>query len=275
MKSQHLVRLAFLGVMAVSPMITAHTARAQVGVSVGISLPPIQFVAAPELVVLPGSYVYVAPDLAVDLYFVDGWWWRPWQGHWYRSHSYDNGWGYYGEVPSFYGGVDHGWRDNYRDHHWQGQSWNYERMPQQRVVSNWSSWRSTNYWQSHQSWGVQGMNEQHGNRAPAREERRSGSSAARQPREAQAREAQPRVANSSPQRSEHHSTPSQARTTQGHASPSRAQPSQHRTAQPKAQAHPSQQPVSEKGNGGQPHGSGGGNAEGQAHGSPDHGNGKK
>ena len=102
---------------------------AQVSVQIGIPLPPpIAFSAPPETVLLPGTGVYVAPDLAVDFFFFDGWWWRPWEGRWYRSQNYRSGWGYYNGVPSFYGRVPSGWRDDYRDHRWDGREWHYQRV---------------------------------------------------------------------------------------------------------------------------------------------------
>ena len=82
--------------------------------------PPIPFVAPPEMVVIPETYVYVAPDIDVDLFFWNGWWWRLWEDRWYRSHYYNRGWGYYNNVPSFYFDVDPGWRGYYRDHNCTG-----------------------------------------------------------------------------------------------------------------------------------------------------------
>ncbi|MEN6469523.1 MAG: hypothetical protein ABFD45_11310, partial [Smithella sp.] len=70
-------------------------AIAGVNVDVDISLPPpIIFAAPPALVVLPETYVYVVPDVDVDIFFYGGWWWRPWDGRWYRSQSYNSGWAY-------------------------------------------------------------------------------------------------------------------------------------------------------------------------------------
>ena len=90
---------------------------AQVDVRVSFPLPPpIVFAAPPELIVIPETYVYVAPDIDVDFYFWNGWWWRFWEGRWYRSRYYNRGWGYYNNVPSFYFDVDPGWREYYRDH---------------------------------------------------------------------------------------------------------------------------------------------------------------
>jgi hypothetical protein len=88
-------------------------ARTSINVSIGLP-PPMVFARPPELVVLPGSYVYVAPDVAEDIYFHNGWWWRPWGGHWYRSRQYNSGWTYYRNVPAFYRGIPSGWRNDYR-----------------------------------------------------------------------------------------------------------------------------------------------------------------
>ena len=113
------------------------------GVDVGINIslpPPIVFAGPPEMVVLPETNVYVVPDSDVDIFFYGGWWWRPWEGRWYRSHYYNSGWGYYQSVPSFYVGIPSGWRNDYREHRWRGQQWNYQRIPQQQVQRNWKGW---------------------------------------------------------------------------------------------------------------------------------------
>jgi len=104
-------------------------AMAGVSVQIGIPLPPPIVVAAPPAVVLlPHTGVYVAPDLAADLFFFDGWWWRSWEGRWYRARHYRSGWAHYNGIPSFHGRVPAGWRDDYRAHRWHGQEWRYERV---------------------------------------------------------------------------------------------------------------------------------------------------
>jgi hypothetical protein len=131
---------------------------AGVDINVGISLPPpIVFQAPPDVIVLPDTNdVYVAPDVDVDLFFWNGWWWRLWEGRWYRSHYYNRGWGYYKNVPSFYFDVDPGWRRYYRDHDWSGHRWNYERIPDRRLQQNWKSWHNDRHWERQKTWGVQG-----------------------------------------------------------------------------------------------------------------------
>ena len=130
---------------------------ARVDISVGIALPPIVFAAPPELIVLPETYVYVVPDVDADIFFYNGWWWRPWEGRWYRSRNYNSGWAYYQRVPSFYAGIPSGWRNDYRDHRWKGHQWNYQRIPQQQVQQNWKGWQKSGHWEKQQTWGVQGL----------------------------------------------------------------------------------------------------------------------
>ena len=145
----------FLALAIIVPIPT----MAGVDVSIGISLPPpIVFAAPPAVIVLPDTdYVYVVPDIDVELFFWGGWWWRLWEGRWYRSHYYNRGWGYYSHVPSFYFDVDPGWRGYYRDHDWHGHRWNYERIPDRRLQQNWRSWHNNRHWERQgRNWGVQG-----------------------------------------------------------------------------------------------------------------------
>jgi hypothetical protein len=129
---------------------------AAVDISIGISLPPpVELTSPPEVVVIPDTYVYVVPSIDVDLFFWNGWWWRLWEGRWYRSHYYNRAWAYYDNVPSFYFDVDPGWRAHYRDHNWYGHRWNYERIPYQRLQQNWKSWQNNRGWEKKGTWGVQ------------------------------------------------------------------------------------------------------------------------
>jgi hypothetical protein len=143
-----------LAVVLVEPIPT----MAGVDIGINISLPPpIVFAAPPEVVVLPETYVYVVPDLDVDIFFYNGWWWRLWEGRWYRSRNYDASWVYYQSVPSFYAGIPSGWRNDYRDHRWGGHQWNYQRIPHQQLQRNWSNWEKSRHWEKQQTWGVQGL----------------------------------------------------------------------------------------------------------------------
>ncbi len=130
---------------------------AEVNIGIGISLPPpIVFEAPPEVIVLPDTNdVYVAPSIEVDLFFWNGWWWRLWEGRWYRSHYYNRGWVYYRTVPSFYFDVDPGWRGYYRGHDWHGHRWDYEQIPNRQLQQNWRTWHNERHWEKQRTWGVQ------------------------------------------------------------------------------------------------------------------------
>jgi hypothetical protein len=149
-----LIGIMFLALAIVVPV----PSMAQVTIGVHVSLPPpIAFGAPPDVIALPDTNdVYVDPDIDVDLFFWNGWWWRLWQGRWYRSHYYDRSWAYYQKVPSFYFDVDPGWRGYYRDHHWYGHRWNYERIPNRQLQKNWKSWHKDRHWERQGTWGVQG-----------------------------------------------------------------------------------------------------------------------
>jgi|GEM_PF-2868645 len=126
--------------------------------------PPIQFAAPPDLVVVPDTDVYVVPDSQEDIYFEQGWWWRNWNGHWYRSRYYDHEWGYYSGYPSWQGRIPHDWRNNYRNHMWGGHPWNPPQIHHADLDRHWRGdhWRDNNGWQGQQGHqqGFQGHNQQ-------------------------------------------------------------------------------------------------------------------
>lgn len=117
------------------------------GVRVTVPLPPpIAFPAPPEVVILPETEVYAVPSVPEEIFFYNGWWWRPWNGRWYRSLHYDSGWGGYGGVPFWYGRIPHDWREDYRNHLWGGHPWNYHYIPHSDLQRNWRTWHNTHYW---------------------------------------------------------------------------------------------------------------------------------
>ena len=46
------------------------------------------------MVVIPGTYIYAVPDIDVEILFYQGYWYRPHEGHWFRSKSYNGPWAY-------------------------------------------------------------------------------------------------------------------------------------------------------------------------------------
>ena len=106
--------------------------------------PPIPFVEPPNVVVLPGTDVYVVPDTGVDIFFQGGWWWRQWRGNWYRSQFHDHGWAHYRDYPSWHRKVPHDWRNSYNNHIWGGRPWNPPRISHGNINNHWrgGQWRT-------------------------------------------------------------------------------------------------------------------------------------
>jgi hypothetical protein len=114
---------------------------AGVNVNVGIFAPPPAYVvpAPPPVVVVPGTYVYYAPGLEVDILFYHGYWWRPYEGRWYRSRSYNGPWGHIksDRVPGPIRGLPHDYRNVPPGH---------QRIPYGQVKKNWSRWEKEKHW---------------------------------------------------------------------------------------------------------------------------------
>lgn len=162
-----MMKVLFGTILLAFVLVVPVPAIAGVDVGINISLPPlIVFAGPPEVVVIPETDVYAVPDVDVDIFFYNGWWWRPWEGRWYRSRYYNSGWGYYRDVPAFYREVPSGWRNDYRQHRWQGHQWNPQRIPHQKVQQNWRGWEKNRHWEKHNSWGVQGLNQRTQSRQP-------------------------------------------------------------------------------------------------------------
>ncbi|MFA5906257.1 MAG: hypothetical protein WC836_20175 [Desulfobacula sp.] len=147
----------------VSPIPAMASGRMEVGVS--IPMPPvIVFAGPPHVVVIPETYVYFVPDIDEDIFFYSGWWWRPWQGRWYRSHDYRSGWSHYGDVPSFYRDVPPGWRNDYSRNRWKGRQWEHQPIHHEQVEKNWDNWEKNKHWEKQNNWGVHDMRPETGPR---------------------------------------------------------------------------------------------------------------
>ena len=152
-------------------LLLGFSGKAVAGVRVGIGIPlppPFVFAAPPELVVIPGSYVYYCPDASFDIFFYDGYWYRPFEGYWYRSEGYSGPWVYIVGPPSVllrlppdYWIVTRG----------------YRHIPYGELHRNWRAWERGRYWEQH-NWGRDGHPEQqryHGMAPSFRERSRGGS----------------------------------------------------------------------------------------------------
>lgn len=158
-KGVNKMKKLFLGTILLALVIVVPIpTMAGVSISIGIPLPPAIIFDGPiEVIVIPDTYtydVYAIPDIDVDIFFCRGWWWRLWEGRWYRSRSYDRAWVYYRYIPDFYYDIDFGWRGFYRNRNWHGHRWDYQRIPYHQLKQNWRSWNSHRYWEKQKKWNV-------------------------------------------------------------------------------------------------------------------------
>ena len=141
-------------IFTLSPAIAGADVQVRINIPVP---PPIVFPAPPHVIVIPETDVYAVSDIETDIFFYGGWWWRPWDGRWYRSRHYDRGWVYYKKVPRFYKRVAPGWRGYYHDRRWRGHEWHYRPIPHHEMERNWRGWQKDRYWEKSNNWGVRGM----------------------------------------------------------------------------------------------------------------------
>ena len=57
-------------------------------------LPAVVISEPPAVVLIPGTPVYYAPDVGIDLFFYSGRWYRKHNGYWYRATYYNGPWAY-------------------------------------------------------------------------------------------------------------------------------------------------------------------------------------
>ncbi len=150
MKKRSMVALVVAGLLFSAGLIIPARSNAGVNISINIPLPGLVVSAPPALVMVPGTYVYFAPDLDVDVFFYQGYWYRPYGGYWYISADYRGPWGYVAvdrmplvllNLSPYYRSVPRG----------------YGRMPYGTVMRNWRAWESGHYGNRHD--GYRGSDE--------------------------------------------------------------------------------------------------------------------
>lgn len=113
-------------------------AEVDVHVNIGVPLPEVVIEAPPALVVIPGTYIYVAPDIDADIVFYQDYWYRPYRGVWYISTGYNGPWRAVRRAPPAVLNLP----PNYRR-----SVYNHERVPYGHVKQNWRNWERDRYWE--------------------------------------------------------------------------------------------------------------------------------
>ena len=145
---------SFVGCILLIFMCHATPGSANMDISIGINVPQVVIEAPPAVVAIPGTYAYFIPDVTVDIFFYHGYWYRPYEGRWFRARSYNGPWGYI--APARMPGVLIHLPRDYR-HIPPG----HERIPYGQLKKNWGKWEREKYWDKHskkerhkeQKWG--------------------------------------------------------------------------------------------------------------------------
>ncbi len=132
--------LLCLGVISLA--LLGYPATANGRVEVNIVLPPLVVAAPPEVVVIPGTYVYFAPGIEVDFFFYHGYWYRPYRGYWYRATGYNGPWVYIApsRVPRPLLSLPPDFRRIPPGH---------QRIPYGQLKKNWRTWERQKHWDKH------------------------------------------------------------------------------------------------------------------------------
>ena len=117
-------------------------------------LPGLVVPASPSLVLIPGTVVYFPPDVNSDLVFYHGFWYRPYQGRWYRAAHFNGPWGFVAlrKVPRVLINLPAGYRS----------SPGRERIPYGRLKRNWRAWERDRHWDKVENRGEERREREHG-----------------------------------------------------------------------------------------------------------------
>jgi hypothetical protein len=125
-------------------------------------LPLLVIPAPPPVFLIPGTYAYFAPDVDADLFFCDGYWYRPHGGGWYRSSRYSGPWGFVSpkRVPGVLIHLPPGYRNVPPGH---------QRIPYGQLRKNWKTWERHKHWDKPGTHGRRNNNKRGKDERPGRE----------------------------------------------------------------------------------------------------------
>jgi len=145
-------------VFVLTGFVSPGTAGVEVNVGVFAPPPPYVITSPPPVVVIPGTYVYSVPDAQVDILFYHGYWWRPFEGRWYRSSHYNGSWKYFPSER-----IPRAVRELPPDHrHYRPAD---GRISHEDLKRNWKTWERDRHWDKHEErtdHGGHGGNADHG-----------------------------------------------------------------------------------------------------------------
>ncbi len=101
MKKRLLTAVALCGVLFLAGLAFTAPAAAGVRIDIGVFFPPIFIPAPSALIVIPGTPIYYPPAVGVDIFFYNGYWYRPHLGGWFIAGHFNGPWSHLaiGSVP--------------------------------------------------------------------------------------------------------------------------------------------------------------------------------
>jgi hypothetical protein len=142
---------AVIALVAVVVLSAGFAERADAGVNVNVGIiapPPFAFREPPPVVVIPGTYVYMVPDVDVSVLFYQGYWWRHHDNHWFRGRGHNGPWKYvtYERVPRAVVGLPHDF------HRYRHVANGHHRIPHGQYNKHWRKWERDRHWEKDARW---------------------------------------------------------------------------------------------------------------------------
>lgn len=143
-----ILTLAIVVIAVLTAGTIASPAGAVVNLNIGINAGPPAYVfhAPPPVVVIPGTYVYSVPDIGIPVLFYGGYWWRPYEGRWYRADGYNGPWTYI--VPARVPGP----LVTLPPAHYHRIPPGHPYIPYGQLKKHWVRWERERYWDRHDHW---------------------------------------------------------------------------------------------------------------------------
>lgn len=143
--------LPYLAAAVLFSALPAAHANAELNINIGIGLPAkkVAVVEAPVVVVIPGTYVYIAPDLDDDVFFYRGRWWKWHRSKWHRADDFGGPW-----IVISIGNTPRALR--HLPPHYRDLPPGLERIPPGHVKQHWKRWEDEHHWEKNREWREHG-----------------------------------------------------------------------------------------------------------------------
>ncbi|MBI5805329.1 hypothetical protein HZA73_04720 [candidate division TA06 bacterium] len=114
-------------------------ALAEVNVNINVGIPVVRISSDPLMTVIPGTYIYFITESSEDIFFYQGYWWRPYKGRWHRANGFNGPWTFVkpGRVPPGMLKLPSSWRNLPPGH---------PSLKHSQVKNSWKQWEKEKHW---------------------------------------------------------------------------------------------------------------------------------